>query len=114
MESGVFGVAAGFLTACTSSSVCISEVTGLAVIRSGFSIKYVPIKTYKRMGKSKIKLIQDGIRFLNIILRIAVFFAPLRVFVPISTLFFSLGLRTDVFEYSEEERRSERRDGRAI
>jgi len=63
----------------------------LAVIRSGFSIKYLPIKTHKRKGKSKIKLTQDGIRFLNIILRIAVFFAPLRVFVPISALFFLLG-----------------------
>ncbi len=63
----------------------------LAYLRSGLTIKYVPIEAKKRVGKSKIKLVQDGTRFFLIILRIATFFSPLRVFIPISTAFFLLG-----------------------
>ena len=63
----------------------------LAIIRAGHSLKYVPIVTNRRVGRSKIHLIRDGVRFLTIILRIAVFFSPLRVFVPISGLLFLLG-----------------------
>jgi glycosyltransferase involved in cell wall biosynthesis len=63
----------------------------LAVIRAGYSLKYVPITVRRRIGKSKINLLRDGIRFLMIILRIAVFFSPLKVFMPLSTLFFMTG-----------------------
>lgn len=63
----------------------------LAVVRGGFSLKYVPIAVRQRMGKSKINLAVDGTRFLTIILRIAVFFSPLKVFIPISLLFFFTG-----------------------
>ncbi len=64
----------------------------LAVVRSGYSLKYVPIEVRKRIGKSKIKLLRDGSRFLTIILRIAVFFSPLKVFTPISVAFFLTGM----------------------
>ncbi len=64
----------------------------LAYLRSGLTIKYVPIKANKRIGKSKINIIKDGARFFLIILRIATFFSPLRVFLPISIFFFILGL----------------------
>ena len=64
----------------------------LALIRSGYSIKYVPIEVEKRIGKSKIKIISDGIRFLVIILKIGTLFSPLRIFIPISTTFFAVGV----------------------
>ena len=63
----------------------------LAVVRGGFSLKYVPIAARKRIGKSKINLLVDGSRFLTIILRISVFFAPLKVFIPVSLFFFLSG-----------------------
>jgi glycosyltransferase involved in cell wall biosynthesis len=64
----------------------------LAVLRSGFSLLYVPIVTQRRVGHSKINLWLDGVRFLTILFRIAVFFSPLKVFAPISALFFLTGL----------------------
>lgn len=64
----------------------------LAVLRSGYSLKYVLFDAPKRVGKSKIKLLRDGSRFFMIILKIAVFFAPLRVFVPVSLFTFLLGM----------------------
>ena len=64
----------------------------LAYLRSGHSVKYVPIKTEKRVGKSKIRLIEDGSRFLLIIAKIATLYSPLRVFLPVSVTLFLTGV----------------------
>lgn len=64
----------------------------LAVVRSGHSLIYVPIKTSRRIGKSKIRLLRDGSRFFFIILRIATLFSPMKVFLPVSALMFLTGL----------------------
>ena len=64
----------------------------MAYLRSGRSVKYVPIQTLARKGKSKIKLLGDGARFLLIISKVATLFSPLRVFLPISAFLFAMGL----------------------
>ena len=64
----------------------------MAYLRSGLGVKYVPIQAKNRQGKSKIKLLQDGTRFLLIITKIATLFSPLRVFLPVSVFFFLTGL----------------------
>jgi len=64
----------------------------IAVFRLGFGVRYIPIKADARVGKSKIKLLRDGIRFLFIILRIGTFFAPSRIFLPLASLVFFPGL----------------------
>jgi glycosyltransferase involved in cell wall biosynthesis len=64
----------------------------LALLRAGYSLRYEPILTSSRPGKSKIKLFSDGVRFVLIIFKIATFFSPLKVFLPFSWLFFGLGL----------------------
>ena len=71
----------------------------LSVVRAGYSLGYEPIKFAKRGGKSKskIKPLQDGLRFLMIILKIAVFYAPLKIFVPLSAFIFLLGISYGLF-----------------
>lgn len=64
----------------------------LAVVRSGYSLGYVPIRVLRRTGKSKIRLLSDGLRFLIIISKIATLFSPLKVFFPASLALFLLGL----------------------
>lgn len=64
----------------------------LAFIRSGRSLRYIPIKTRYRIGKSKINLLYDGIEFFLIILKIAMSFSPFRVFLPASLTLCFLGL----------------------
>lgn len=65
----------------------------LCVLRSGRSVKYFPINAKKRVvGKSKIKIIKDGIRFFLIIVKICTLFSPFRVFLPISFFTFLLGV----------------------
>jgi glycosyltransferase involved in cell wall biosynthesis len=76
----------------------------MAYLRSGLSIKYVPIQTLARKGKSKIKLLQDGARFFLIITRIATLFSPFRVFLPVSFIFFLTGLGYYLFTYITQHR----------
>ena len=66
----------------------------LSVVRAGYSLGYESIKFAGRdkKTKSKIKPLQDGLRFLMIILKIAVFYAPLKIFVPLSLFIFLLGV----------------------
>lgn len=70
----------------------------LAVVRAGYSLKYVPIVARKRIGKSKIKLLRDGSRFLMILFKIATLFSPLKIFAPSSVFIFLLGFGYGLFK----------------
>ena len=63
----------------------------MAFLRSGYSIKFEPISAAKRVGKSHIRPIRDGVRFMIIIFKIATLYSPLKIFLPASGLFFLTG-----------------------
>ena len=63
----------------------------MAFFRSAYPVAYLPIKAAQRIGKSHIKPLKDGIRFLLIIFKIATLYSPLKLFVPASAVFFLLG-----------------------
>jgi len=64
----------------------------LSVLRTGRSVKYIPVKTHPRtMGKSNISLFRDGVRFFMIITRICTLYSPMRIFLPVSFTLFLLG-----------------------
>lgn len=71
----------------------------LAYLRSGHTVGFVPIVAHKRVGKSKIKLIRDGYRFLLIIMRIATLFSPMKVFLPIGFSFLLTGVGYYIFTF---------------
>jgi hypothetical protein len=71
----------------------------MAFLRSGFPVTFVPIKAEERTGKSHIRPIRDGLRFLAIIFKIATLYAPLKVFLPISGLFFVGGLANYAYTF---------------
>lgn len=79
----------------------------LAMLTNGYIIHYEPINYRYRVGRSKIKPIRDTLRFVQLILRVGVYFAPLRVFMPVAiafftgfliTLFFDVFVRQDLTE----------------
>lgn len=76
----------------------------LAFLRSGLTVKYVPIQSLYRSGQSKISLVTDGIRFLLIITKIATLFSPFRVFLPVSMFFFLAGMTNYISTYISEHR----------
>lgn len=66
--------------------------TTMAFFRSAYLVTYEPIKVAARVGRSHIRPLRDGIRFLLIIFKIATLYSPLKLFVPVAGAFFLLGL----------------------
>lgn len=64
----------------------------MAFFRSAYPVCYVPIQVASRIGKSHIRPLRDGVRFLLIIFKIATLYSPLKLFVPTGAAFFLLGL----------------------
>jgi len=64
----------------------------MAFMRSGYPVEFIDIQAAKRSGKSHIRPVRDGIRFLMIIFKIATLYAPLKLFLPASTMFFLTGI----------------------
>lgn len=76
----------------------------LAFLRSGLRVKYVPIRSRSRLGKSKIRIVADGPRFLLIIVKIATLFSPFRIFLPVSLFFFTLGIGYYTYTFATQHR----------
>jgi glycosyltransferase involved in cell wall biosynthesis len=63
----------------------------LAFLKAGLNVAFVPITARKRVGKSKIRVLRDGVRFLLIIFKVVTLYSPLRVFFPIALVSFLSG-----------------------
>jgi glycosyltransferase involved in cell wall biosynthesis len=64
----------------------------LAMLTNQYLVMYVPIDYYARVGKSKIRPIHDTLNFLQLVMRIGLYFAPLKIFMPISFWLLVLGV----------------------
>jgi hypothetical protein len=64
----------------------------MAFFRAGYGVAYEPIHAAKRIGKSHIHPLRDGLRFLLIIFKIGTLYAPLKLFAPIAGGSFLAGL----------------------
>lgn len=76
----------------------------IAFIRSAYPVGYLPIKVEKREGRSHIRPLRDGLRFLLIIFRIASLYSPLKLFVPVAGLFVLLGLGNYAYTFAADGR----------
>jgi glycosyltransferase involved in cell wall biosynthesis len=56
----------------------------LGMLSGGYNVKFKDIDYFKRAGKSKIKPIRDTINFIKLILKMGLFFAPFKIFLPLS------------------------------
>ena len=63
----------------------------LALLKAGHNVSFLPVRARRRVGKSKIRPLRDGVRFLLIILKIVTLYSPLKVFFPIALASFLLG-----------------------
>ena len=76
----------------------------MAFFRSGYAVAYEPIPVAQRLGKSHIRPLRDGMRFLLIIFKIATLYSPVKLFAPTAVLFGSLGLANYIYTYAKEGR----------
>ena len=63
----------------------------IAFFRSAYGVAYEPIEAADRIGKSHIRPLRDGLRFLLIIFKVTTLYSPLKLFAPTGFAFFLLG-----------------------
>jgi len=76
----------------------------MSFFRAGYSVAYVPIHTPRRIGKSHIRPLRDGVRFLLIIIKVGTLYSPQRLFLPVSAGFFLTGLGYYLYTYLSTQR----------
>lgn len=76
----------------------------MAFFRSAYPVAYLPIRASQRVGRSHIKPLRDGVRFLLIIFKIGTLYSPLKLFAPASVVFFLLGCANYAWTFIHEGR----------
>lgn len=76
----------------------------MSFFRAGYAVGYMPITANKRIGKSHINPVRDGIRFFLIIFKIGTLYSPLKMFLPFSLVFFLTGLSYYAYTFTTEGR----------
>jgi glycosyltransferase involved in cell wall biosynthesis len=61
-----------------------SSTLTMVSLTSGFEVSFVPIEYYERVGRSSIHPLKDPVRFGYQLLRLSLYFRPLRFFLPLS------------------------------
>ena len=77
-----------------------STTSTFAMMKGGHKIKWIPIRTDKRIGRSTVKQLRDGPETLVLMLRLAVLFDPMRVFMPISGVLILLAAAVTVLNFA--------------
>ena len=78
---------------------CVTTMT-LAFLTNGYTVKYVPIPYRTRIGKSKFHPIRDTAAYLSTVLRMVLYFRPLKVFLPLSAMAIGIGTLMSVLSFT--------------
>jgi glycosyltransferase involved in cell wall biosynthesis len=68
-----------------------STTTTLVLLKEGHDVRFVPVTVKKRIGKSTVKPLKDGVDTALLIVRLTTLLDPFRVFGPVSLVFFLFG-----------------------
>jgi glycosyltransferase involved in cell wall biosynthesis len=75
-----------------SDGFSFTTTTLMALLARGHHVIFVPIDYHARTGNSKIRPIYDTFNFLVLILRVSMFFEPLKIFLPVTLVLGALGM----------------------
>ncbi|MEW6444619.1 MAG: glycosyltransferase family 2 protein [Pseudomonadota bacterium] len=78
----------------------------MAFFRAGYPVTYIPIHAARRIGKSHIRLMKDGMRFLLIIFKIGTLYSPMKLFGPVALAHAVLGLGYYAYTFATQGRLS--------
>jgi len=70
---------------------CVTTMT-LAFLCNGYAVKWVPTTYHKRIGKSKFHPIKDTSKYFFTVIRMIMYFNPLKVFLPAGFAVILLGM----------------------
>lgn len=64
-----------------------------------YAVLFLPIPYHKREGKSHIHPIKDTLRFFSLLTRMALYFKPLKVFLPLAVLLLAISIARGLRDY---------------
>lgn len=76
---------------------CVTTLT-VAFLSNGLDVAYVPIDYARRSGKSKFHPLKDAYRYILQVLRMVMYFNPLKVLMPVALWIVGLGLAKLVYD----------------
>jgi glycosyltransferase involved in cell wall biosynthesis len=78
---------------------CVTTMT-LAFLTNGHAVKYVPTEYRRRIGRSKFHPLKDTAAYLSTVLRIVLYFRPLKIFLPLAVLMTAAGIGKSVWSFA--------------
>jgi hypothetical protein len=76
---------------------CVTTIT-VAFLANQHEVRYVPIGYAKRSGTSKFKFVRDAYRYILQVLRMVMYFNPLKVLMPLALFLLGLGIVKGVYD----------------
>jgi hypothetical protein len=76
---------------------CVTTIT-IAFLSNQHDVRYVPIEYAKRAGRSKFHFAKDAYRYILQVLRMGMYFNPLKVLMPIALVLLGVGAAKAVYD----------------
>ena len=76
---------------------CVTTLT-VAFLSNGHEVRYEPIEYAKRAGKSKFNFVKDAYRYILQVLRMVMYFNPLKVLMPVALWLLGIGVLKVVYD----------------
>jgi glycosyltransferase involved in cell wall biosynthesis len=77
---------------------CVTSMT-LAFLTNGYPVGFLPINYYARIGRSKFHPVKDTLKYVQAVLRLVIYFNPMKFFAPLSLGLFLFGLTKTLYDY---------------
>ncbi len=90
-------VALPYLRLLPAGFSCVTTIT-LAFLCNQHAVRYIPIDYAKRSGTSKFHFLKDAYRYILQVLRMVMYFNPLKVLMPLALFLLALGVAKGVFD----------------
>lgn len=74
-----------------------TSTSTIAALKMGFIVRFIPIKIRKRLGNSTVRQVRHGFMVIMLILRLAILFSPLRIFLPVAIAMVVVGILYSIY-----------------
>ncbi len=76
---------------------CVITIT-IAFLSNQHDVRYVPIEYAKRSGRSKFRFVTDAYRYILQVLRMVMYFNPLKVLMPLALFLLGVGIAKAIYD----------------
>jgi len=90
-------VALPYLRLLPAGFSCVTTIT-LAFLSNQHDVRYIPIEYAKRSGTSKFRFVSDAYRYILQVVRMVMYFNPLKVLMPVALFLLGLGVAKGIFD----------------